>query len=812
MAKKPSITTIASGYYSRNALNTNFENLRDKFDNTLSLDGSTPNAMQADLDMNSNDILNAQTTNTESLRINGVLVTPDSITVAPDATGVNYNVGAVGSQDRTLASRLRDFISVKDFGAVGDGVTDDTAAIQAAENYARDFSGMIFYPSGVYICSDTITWNTGVYRVGQGALPNWRPAPVGGPSTPPELFDYQSGVELRFVGSGSKSFTLDFASEERQCGFFRDNPRKDFDNAFDQEFTLTDFTNADASGTTRATLKPFSVAVYLEPNNLRRGITHGFRIITACDGVSSDGGTNLQGYKATDSNPAYANWDVGLFANSPWGTEFSHLHVIGYWNIKGMLLTSGLPNNPTVGYAEENTFKKCMFQSGVALRNSGYFPILSKTSNSVTVGWTPSHRIETSGTVRIGQSFTQFSSYTYSGLTFDVGTSTLTLTGIADTTDIVAGNGGHAIQYGGGAGFALSAFYDCEFYDFSRTSLTQEPFEGRKYGAALEGSGEPMRAFKFFNCIFHPCGPLVMMLGSAKDWEFYSCYSEPRRWRETLNGPLQDRGGVVVAGANPDFEDLIGSANGGNLSVYGRMWHGSVSLAPLRGVSVTGRYGAYPDAPFFLPRKYISPRDLDAVTSRDIAIWVDRDAEFDVRTRDSSGSLNRVIGATSAGNVLLGRNVPDTGSRVIVGGSNTSYGMRLRGALEFDEGLEDIQNDQNGGLISQDNPTADGLRFLSSLSQLRLRREEGVSLQVHRATSGRLVEFRRDGVLSGTIEVYTSGARYAVTDDGLWHGMPFTTAERPTAPYAGFHGFDTTLGIPVWWDGSNWVNASGSTV
>ena len=60
MAKKPDITTIASGYYSRQALNTNFTNLQNGFDNTLSLDGSTPNAMGADLDMNSNDILNAR--------------------------------------------------------------------------------------------------------------------------------------------------------------------------------------------------------------------------------------------------------------------------------------------------------------------------------------------------------------------------------------------------------------------------------------------------------------------------------------------------------------------------------------------------------------------------------------------------------------------------------------------------------------------------------------------------------------------------------------------------------------------------------
>lgn len=59
MAKKPNITTIASGYYSRQALNSNFEDLRDAFDNTLSLDGSTPNALQADIDLNGNNIIGA---------------------------------------------------------------------------------------------------------------------------------------------------------------------------------------------------------------------------------------------------------------------------------------------------------------------------------------------------------------------------------------------------------------------------------------------------------------------------------------------------------------------------------------------------------------------------------------------------------------------------------------------------------------------------------------------------------------------------------------------------------------------------------
>jgi hypothetical protein len=39
------------------------------------------------------------------------------------------------------------------------------------------------------------------------------------------------------------------------------------------------------------------------------------------------------------------------------------------------------------------------------------------------------------------------------------------------------------------------------------------------------------------------------------------------------------------------------------------------------------------------------------------------------------------------------------------------------------------------------------------------------------------------------------------------------TAARPTTTLlVGQQYFDTTLGIPVWWNGSNWVNASGTTV
>jgi len=79
MAKRPTVNLIGSGYASKDLLNNNFEELRDAFDNTLSLDGSTPNAMGSDLEMNSNDSLNVGTIAVTDLRIAGPYVTTDPL-------------------------------------------------------------------------------------------------------------------------------------------------------------------------------------------------------------------------------------------------------------------------------------------------------------------------------------------------------------------------------------------------------------------------------------------------------------------------------------------------------------------------------------------------------------------------------------------------------------------------------------------------------------------------------------------------------------------------------------------------------------
>lgn len=55
------------------------------------------------------------------------------------------------STERDIRDRFGDVINVRDFGAKGDGVTDDTDAIQAAFDCGR--SGKIIFPNGTYIVS-----------------------------------------------------------------------------------------------------------------------------------------------------------------------------------------------------------------------------------------------------------------------------------------------------------------------------------------------------------------------------------------------------------------------------------------------------------------------------------------------------------------------------------------------------------------------------------------------------------------------------------------------------------------------------------
>jgi len=70
---------------------------------------------------------------------------------------VGFIQTGAGTVASTAQTKLRESVSVKDFGAVGDGVADDTAAMQAAHNTGK----LIYYPEGTYLFSPTVTIASG---------------------------------------------------------------------------------------------------------------------------------------------------------------------------------------------------------------------------------------------------------------------------------------------------------------------------------------------------------------------------------------------------------------------------------------------------------------------------------------------------------------------------------------------------------------------------------------------------------------------------------------------------------------------------
>lgn len=80
---------------------------------------------------------------------------------------VGYLQAGAGAIKRTVQDRLRDIVSVKDFGAIGDGIADDTTAISAAMAYATSSKRSVYFPSGKYNYSSTINIPYGVRVYGE---------------------------------------------------------------------------------------------------------------------------------------------------------------------------------------------------------------------------------------------------------------------------------------------------------------------------------------------------------------------------------------------------------------------------------------------------------------------------------------------------------------------------------------------------------------------------------------------------------------------------------------------------------------------
>ena len=73
-----------------------------------------------------------------------------------------YDQGATGAVNRPINEKLDEILSVQDFGAVGDGTTDDTDAINAAITEATSLGKTLYFPAGSYLFSEKLTFTCNV--------------------------------------------------------------------------------------------------------------------------------------------------------------------------------------------------------------------------------------------------------------------------------------------------------------------------------------------------------------------------------------------------------------------------------------------------------------------------------------------------------------------------------------------------------------------------------------------------------------------------------------------------------------------------
>ena len=133
---------------------------------------------------------------------------PEATGLGVGASTVEYDppfTGAVTS-GYTVQDKLSQTISVKDFGAVGDGIADDTAEIQAA--LTAGAGRAVYFPGGTYLISATLTVPADTMVTGDGygsvVFQNTREQNVF------ELSDNCTVQHLRLKGDGASSGGVSF--------------------------------------------------------------------------------------------------------------------------------------------------------------------------------------------------------------------------------------------------------------------------------------------------------------------------------------------------------------------------------------------------------------------------------------------------------------------------------------------------------------------------------------------------------------------------------------------------------------------------
>jgi hypothetical protein len=118
------------------------------------------------------------------------------------ADWIGFEQAGTGAVAISVQDRMRQTVSVMDFGAVGDGVTNDTAAMQAAHNTGK----LVYYPTGTYNFT-RITMTAGGIT-GDGKLSILRTTDTSSNDVITYTSVDPTGILINTVGGLFQNFTL----------------------------------------------------------------------------------------------------------------------------------------------------------------------------------------------------------------------------------------------------------------------------------------------------------------------------------------------------------------------------------------------------------------------------------------------------------------------------------------------------------------------------------------------------------------------------------------------------------------------------
>lgn len=482
----------------------------------------------------------------------------------------------------------------------------DWASIQKCLNINK-----ICYFQGTGVITDTIVVPSGASLLGTGCA-EWT---IGFAQLIKD-----GGSQLQFYGLGSKSYELDHVSDMQVSGGVLLNEsynESTYPNTPSAQYSLTNFTNNDANGTVKATLKKFSVGVYC----LGTVKLNSFRIVPYNNGISN--------YQNQSSLSMGAEWDVGLWMDNTNKSSVIDVQVVGYWRIAGVLKTNVCKGITSSDSAEQDNFINVTMQgmSSLCARSYDKYNVENVTPTTISIRYSKSHRFDSSGSIRVGGRIYNYTSLSYENdrLIFNVTSSA----GVTVNSDL-------RVNWGNPWGTSGTVFNKCYFgglYHHSRMMSSNTFLGNNKVSNAIEASGEPMRALQFVNCTAVTLEDVVMFLHDCGDFRFTDTYFEGQYARSEPEGALDSipRGTRLIATRKATSNPKIGGDT--------------------KRLRFTGCTQNYVD---MLPlyQRYDCPRYL----SNDTGLFEPRDAYNDAITQPTSGNAQQEEIYYTSKNTLFKRN------------------------------------------------------------------------------------------------------------------------------------------------------------